>query len=113
MRHVFSCSRIFTAMLLITVVFSLTADSANKFVPHPVAIILDTDNFIKLGAVSSPQDTCNLPFPGLASFLVPDWLSGDETYFVYQDPKTSNCTGTIPFGLFGVIVSVLPSARLN
>ena len=52
---------------------------------------------------ASPQDTCSLPVPGLSGFVIDAWITGDETYYLYQDPATSDCVPSTPFGITGMV----------
>lgn len=50
-----------------------------------------------------PQDSCSFPYPGdFGNVIGGNWLMGDETYFVYQDPQTSSCSPSTPFGITGL-----------
>jgi hypothetical protein len=40
------------------------------------------------------------------AYQVFDFVTGDETYFIYQDPATSDCASPIPFGVRGLFLAI-------
>jgi len=95
--------RIVFLLLVATIVTSgVIATASGKQVSD---VQIELRSITRLGAdgqlqdQADPQDTCSMPFPGYTGYQVSGWLSGDETYYVYQDPEDSDCIPATPFGI--------------
>lgn len=74
---------------------------------EPTDISLERVMTLKLDPQkASPQDTCTLPNPGTSGFVIGNWVTGDETYYIYQDPTTSDCVPSTPYGITGMVFAL-------
>ncbi|MFH2056613.1 MAG: dockerin type I repeat-containing protein [bacterium] len=92
---------------LLLIAQGLGANFDGAFKPEAADISLSRVLTVSLDpGKAAPQDTCSLPNPGGSGFNIGAWVTGDETYYLYQDPATSNCVPSTPYGITGMVFAL-------
>ncbi len=91
------------SIILVTSLMTSSADSSPALKPASISGSLQIDLGGAKAGNSAPLDSCSFPYPGnFGSVIGGNWLQGDETYYVYQNPQTSSCSPATPFGITGL-----------